>query len=179
MHCKHIQIFRRVSELLQNIQSGRSRTLKLTIIRQRDKLEIVFKVRKTRFYWSKVKCFVFSTSFVRIGLHLVIVTSLMWTSFATCIKRSEQYWTKVVKLIDFRLHLVSFNKVYLFFMYWEFIMMRVDKSENVEYLSFYRLFLDEYLLNGIWKSLKTFYFLQDLHLKHFILWPVRPTTITG
>jgi len=34
---------RRVSELLKNIQSGRSRTLKLTIIRQRDKLEIVFK----------------------------------------------------------------------------------------------------------------------------------------
>jgi len=34
---------RRVAELLQKIQSGRSRTLKLTIIRQRDKLEIVFK----------------------------------------------------------------------------------------------------------------------------------------
>jgi len=36
-------ISRRVAELLQKIQSGRSRTLKLTIIRQRDKLEIVFK----------------------------------------------------------------------------------------------------------------------------------------
>ena len=38
-----------MSELLKNIQSGRSRTLKLTIIRQRDKLEIVFKVCKTLF----------------------------------------------------------------------------------------------------------------------------------
>ena len=35
-----------MAELLQKIQSGRSRTLKLTIIRQRDKLEIVFKVCK-------------------------------------------------------------------------------------------------------------------------------------
>ena len=34
---------------MKNIQSGRSRTLKLTIIRQRDKLEIVFKVCKTLF----------------------------------------------------------------------------------------------------------------------------------
>ena len=44
-----MQICRRVAELLQKIQSGRSRTLKLTIIRQRDKLEIVFKVCKLCF----------------------------------------------------------------------------------------------------------------------------------
>jgi len=34
---------RRVNELVRTLQEGRSRTLKLTIVRQRDKLEIVFK----------------------------------------------------------------------------------------------------------------------------------------
>jgi len=34
---------RRINELVKDLQVGRSRTLKLTIVRQRDKLEIVFK----------------------------------------------------------------------------------------------------------------------------------------
>merc|ERR1711953_130401 len=34
---------RRVNDLVRGLQEGRSRTLKLTIVRQRDKLEIVFK----------------------------------------------------------------------------------------------------------------------------------------
>ena len=36
--------FRRVTDLVAALQKGRPRTLKLTIVRQRDKLEIVFKV---------------------------------------------------------------------------------------------------------------------------------------
>ena len=35
---------RRITELVAQLQVGRPRTLKLTIVRQRDKLEIVFKV---------------------------------------------------------------------------------------------------------------------------------------
>merc|ERR1711976_391792 len=34
---------RRINELVKALQAGRARTLKLTIVRQRDKLEIVFK----------------------------------------------------------------------------------------------------------------------------------------
>lgn len=34
---------RRITELVAQLQVGRPRTLKLTIVRQRDKLEIVFK----------------------------------------------------------------------------------------------------------------------------------------
>ena len=51
-------------------------------------------------------------------------------------------------------------------------MMRVDKVKMWSIFSFiFRLFLDEYLLNGIWKSLKiiqSFHFLLDLHLKNLI-----------
>merc|ERR1719221_2344066 len=36
-------VSRRVNELVRSLQEGRSRTLKLTIVRQRDKLDIVFK----------------------------------------------------------------------------------------------------------------------------------------
>ena len=36
---------RRVYDIYQSVMSGRSRTMKLTIVRQRDKLEVIFKVR--------------------------------------------------------------------------------------------------------------------------------------
>ena len=45
---QHSLPLRRVIELVRTLQEGRSRTLKLTIVRQRDKLEIVFKVTSTR-----------------------------------------------------------------------------------------------------------------------------------
>merc|ERR1712130_264530 len=41
---------RRINELVKDLQVGRSRTLKLTIVRQRDKLEIVFKVHLRNFF---------------------------------------------------------------------------------------------------------------------------------
>jgi protein transport protein SEC24 len=37
---------RRVQDIYQLVTAGRPRTMKLTIVRQRDKLEVIFKVRR-------------------------------------------------------------------------------------------------------------------------------------
>ena len=89
---------RRITELVAQLQVGRPRTLKLTIVRQRDKLEIVFKVCHDFKLSSHVLTLLFCCSIfcVRTDQRPVIATFHTWTFYVTCIKRSGRCWTRVI-----------------------------------------------------------------------------------